>query len=229
MRIVCWNMERKRASWDFLVDHHATDDLALLQEACTPTADAASQCNVGPGPWVLKGASGARAVVGLSPHLTIERFPEEPIRDLVPILQERRHATAAALVEHGDEQILFVSVEMYSDLALKLPDIAVALGQTLKHDGPAIIAGDLTTARNSGSPVFADMAAAGFPLVGPDNGPTFYNPRAREAPADAVHQLDYVFASPDLHDRITATALNTPDDWGPSDHCRILIELIEID
>ena len=37
------------------------------------------------------------------------------------------------------------------------------------------------------------------------------------------HQLDFVFASESMVDSVRVSALNNPDDWGPSDHCRIEI------
>ena len=46
-----------------------------------------------------------------------------------------------------------------------------------------------------------------------------------KTPAEAWAQLDYVFATENIADRVSVRALNDPDDWGPSDHCRILIEL----
>ena len=42
---------------------------------------------------------------------------------------------------------------------------------------------------------------------------------------DAEHQLDYVFASRGFHDRVKTRALNSVEDWGASDHCRIMIEV----
>lgn len=45
------------------------------------------------------------------------------------------------------------------------------------------------------------------------------------SPAEAWGQLDYVFATENIADRVSARALNSPDDWGPSDHCRIVIDL----
>ena len=36
---------------------------------------------------------------------------------------------------------------------------------------------------------------------------------------------NYVFASRGLADSLTVRALNRPEEWGPSDHCRIEIEL----
>ena len=47
----------------------------------------------------------------------------------------------------------------------------------------------------------------------------------QQAPETAARQMDFVFASDVLHDSVRATALNEPDEWGPSDHCRILIEV----
>lgn len=44
-------------------------------------------------------------------------------------------------------------------------------------------------------------------------------------PAEAWAQADYVFATDNIADRVSARALNSPDDWGPSDHCRIVIDL----
>ena len=42
----------------------------------------------------------------------------------------------------------------------------------------------------------------------------------------ATRQLDLVFASHALADQLTVCALNgDPEEWGPSDHCRVAIEL----
>ena len=43
----------------------------------------------------------------------------------------------------------------------------------------------------------------------------------------AARQLDYVFASSELIDSLRVRALNVPEEWVPSDHCRIEIELAE--
>ncbi len=90
--------------------------------------------------------------------------------------------------------------------------------------------------------VFDRMAAIGIPFVGPQapNGiqavpptselpedskdvPTFRT--RREDPSTATRQLDFVFASASLHSRLSVRALNRPEEWGPSDHCRVEIEL----
>ncbi len=53
------------------------------------------------------------------------------------------------------------------------------------------------------------------------NVPTFHS--NRQSPATATRQLDFVFASRSIANRIRVRALNAVDDWGPSDHCRIEI------
>ncbi|MDW7730426.1 MAG: hypothetical protein SCJ94_10560 [Bacillota bacterium] len=91
--------------------------------------------------------------------------------------------------------------------------------------------------------VFERMAVLGMHFVGPQapfggrqaepwpdelpvdsrNVPTFYHNKQRLE--TATRQLDYVFASESLTDRIKVKALNSVEEWGPSDHCRILIEV----
>ena len=56
------------------------------------------------------------------------------------------------------------------------------------------------------------------------NVPTYYTARQRCA-ANAVRQLDYAFASRGFHEQMTARALNGVEEWGPSDHCRLSIEI----
>src|SRR5215213_801873 len=54
--------------------------------------------------------------------------------------------------------------------------------------------------------------------------PTYHT--RQQGPMGATRQLDFVFASQALADRLSVRALNTdPDEWGPSDHCRVAIEL----
>ncbi len=59
--------------------------------------------------------------------------------------------------------------------------------------------------------------------VGTKNVPTYYT-RA-QSPEEASGQLDYAFASRGFHEQVTVRALNGVDEWGPSDHCRLLIEV----
>ena len=53
------------------------------------------------------------------------------------------------------------------------------------------------------------------------NVPT-YHPTSRK-PEAATRQLDYVFASKGFSDSVSVRALNAPEEWGPSDHCRLEI------
>ena len=90
--------------------------------------------------------------------------------------------------------------------------------------------------------VFARLEALGFEFLGPQcpdgrraeptpaglpvdtrNVPTYYTTRQR--PETAANQLDYVFASRGFHECVQVRALNEPEEWGPSDHCRIAIEV----
>ncbi len=91
--------------------------------------------------------------------------------------------------------------------------------------------------------VFDRMAALGLKFVGPQasaggrqaepwpeelpegslNVPTFHS--NSQTPATASRQLDFVFASESIADRVTVKALNRVEEWGQSDHCRIMIEV----
>lgn len=90
--------------------------------------------------------------------------------------------------------------------------------------------------------VFNRMDALGFEFMGPQypdgrqatpwpeelpadskNVPTFHT--NRQTPDTAARQLDFVFASRSIADRITTRACNDPADWGDSDHCPIEINL----
>ncbi len=53
--------------------------------------------------------------------------------------------------------------------------------------------------------------------------PGYY--RTGQTPATATRQLDFVFASASIAGRVHATAVNDPADCGPSDHCRVLIDV----
>ena len=50
-------------------------------------------------------------------------------------------------------------------------------------------------------------------------------PRRTESPATPRIQLDYVFASRGFHERVGVRALNAAEEWGASDHCRLLVEI----
>ena len=113
---------------------------------------------------------------------------------------------------------------MWSDLAEHLPGIMEAVREAIGFNGPAIVGGDINTERHSGSTVFNGMAEIGIPLAGPD-GVTKYNKLGRQQPSDADRQYDYVFATPDLAARMSVEAVNDPTEWGPSDHCRVVVDI----
>lgn len=90
--------------------------------------------------------------------------------------------------------------------------------------------------------VFARMKALGLRFVGPQlpngrqaepwpaelprdskNVPTFRT--SRQARGAETRQLDFVFASESIADRVHVQALNSVEDWGPSDHCRLVIDV----
>ena len=56
------------------------------------------------------------------------------------------------------------------------------------------------------------------------NVPTYYT-RQQKGAENANRQLDYAFASRGFHERVGVRALNGIGEWGPSDHCRLLIEV----
>ena len=69
-------------------------------------------------------------------------------------------------------------------------------------------------------------AASSTPPESPENTrdvPTYHS--NRQTPAEANRQLDYAFASRGFHETVTVRALNGVEEWGPSDHCRLLIEI----
>jgi exonuclease III len=91
--------------------------------------------------------------------------------------------------------------------------------------------------------VFERLEAIGLRFVGPqlpDGVPASPRPedlpsgsrdvptyRTREGdPASGQRQLDFVFASVGISSQIVkVAALNGPDEWGASDHCRVVIDV----
>ena len=90
--------------------------------------------------------------------------------------------------------------------------------------------------------IFDRMNALGLEFMGPEypNGRQAETPimgqpkdsksvptyrKVGESPKIANTQLDYVFASRGFHRGIRTWALNGVDEWGSSDHCRLLIEI----
>jgi endonuclease/exonuclease/phosphatase family metal-dependent hydrolase len=143
----------------------------------------------------------------------------------------------------------------YADASVHrlISDLSVFLSQQQDHN--ILVAGDLNVLYGYGeagneywasryATVFSRLAALGLSFVGPQapagrsaapwpdelppaskNVPTYHT--NRQTPATCTRQLDFVFASQRLAKRLRVTALNSPNQWGPSDHCRVEIDLTE--
>ncbi len=139
----------------------------------------------------------------------------------------------------------------YQDASLHraISDLSAFIGSTNPSKHRILLAGDFNIILGDTDPslslpkrdrtVFDRLGALGLEFVGPrrnpsspikseqkgdpENTPTFYT--SRQNPASADRQLDYVFASRGFHNQINVTALNSPEEWGPSDHCRLLMEV----
>ncbi len=134
-----------------------------------------------------------------------------------------------------------------------IADLSAFIGNENPASHRILVAGDfnlihgaLDTNRNAlpkrEQSVFERLEALGFEFLGPQfpngrqavpiplglppdtlNVPTFR--ATRQNPCTAQNQLDYVFASRGFHETISVRALNRPSEWGPSDHCRIAIDI----
>lgn len=130
-------------------------------------------------------------------------------------------------------------------------DLSELIGRQYGHR--IIAAGDLNILNGYGEhgsrywaeryrTVFTRMEALGFELAGPQtphcrqadpwpeelpgdslNVPTYHS--TQQSPTTATRQLNYVFATRGLVETLRVRALNEPDQWGPSDHCRLEIEV----
>ena len=254
MKIVSWNMQNKRDSWKFLVEQHQDYDFAFVGEACVPPpsvrriADASGWSipyetwNLQPGEKRKKyrqevlDIRGGRLLDRLDRHEVVEAAnPSLPPKHD----QIFRRWHRVAIVTNGDEQYCLVCVVSGHSQAQSLPLLIGGVRTTLARHGydpviPTIVAGDLTTNEQKSPEMFARMSEIGLPWAGPDGASYIHvsgrKPHEREEPESATRRLNHAFVSRDLHDRVVVTALNNPDEtssefWGPSDHCRISIEV----
>jgi exonuclease III len=142
---------------------------------------------------------------------------------------------------------------IYADASVHrlISDLSVFASKQSRQN--MIVAGDLNVLYGYGEygdtywagryeTVFSRMAALGLSFVSPqapdgrqaepwpeelprnsNNVPTYHT--KRQTPATCTRQLDFVFASQGLAERVRVRALNEPDQWGPSDHCRVEIQI----
>ena len=143
----------------------------------------------------------------------------------------------------------------YSDASTHriLSDLSAFIGHTDPGTHRILAAGDLNMIYDAADDhplalparernVFDRMDALGLEFLGPQypngrqatptpkglppdtrNVPTFYAPV--DNPSRAWHQLDYAIASRGFHESVTVCAMNSVEEWGASDHCRLLIEV----
>ena len=133
-----------------------------------------------------------------------------------------------------------------------ITDISGLIGDYDPSTHRIIAAGDLNMIYNPGNhdwlgsrdhSVWTRMDVVGMEFMGPSypdgrkaanprdslspdsqNVPTYYT-TGEKTPEAATQQLDYAFASRGFHESVRVRALNGIDEWGPSDHCRLLIEI----
>ena len=109
----------------------------------------------------------------------------------------------------GGLNVAFFTADGFDARAKTIVDRMDALG--LEYMGPQYPDGRLSNPRPNHLP--EDTR----------NVPTYYT-RSR-TPASAHVQVDHVFASRGFHESVGTRALNEVDEWGPSDHCRVLVEI----
>lgn len=250
MKLICWNIGHRKAAWRSLPDLGV--DVVLLQEGYEPPKDVADRIEVDPAPYSRKdsrrpdgrGKALTRcAIVKVSDRVKVEYL--EDIRSshagclsaaVVTPLEGKYQGCPIHVVSFCPEYETYhpssgLKGDDLVDTSIHriISDISLLMGR--KDSFRMIAAGDTTVmygdevsdywkARNK--TVFDRMSSIGLPMIGPQ-GPTYYYPK--QTPATATRQLDYVFASRSMKDSIRTTALNKPEEWGPSDHCRILIEV----
>ena len=142
---------------------------------------------------------------------------------------------------------------LYADASVHrlISDLSALIGRKKNHK--IIVSGDLNILYGYGEngstywqrrydTVFDRMSALGLRFVGPQypggqqaspwpdelpidslNVPTYRTRKTK--PETATRQLDYVFASESLANRVSVRAMNSDEEWGPSDHCRIFIDV----
>ena len=113
------------------------------------------------------------------------------------------------IIAAGDLNVAFNTIDAFEARARTILDRMSALG--MEYLGPLFPNG------RKAEPVPPHLAEESLEV------PT-YHTVARE-PATAHVQIDHVFASRGFHNTITTRAMNHVEEWGSSDHCRILINL----
>jgi hypothetical protein len=199
----------------------------------------------------------ARAVPTALPHRAGRGFVPESrpgtVTPVVATLAGGEEITLVAVYASWENPTPQKSAwDIFADASVHrlISDVSALVGSVRGHR--IIVAGDLNSLHGHGEhgsqywkgrydTIFSRMDALGLPFVGPQfpsgvqadpwpdelprdskNVPTF-----RGTSGHATRQLDFVFASRELAPRVKIRALNGANVWGPSDHCRIEIEVDE--
>ena len=152
-----------------------------------------------------------------SPHPTTEGdwiYPDAAahhiISDLTTFIGYYDYPAAHRILATGDLNMSFRSSDQFNHRAQTIYDRMGALG--LEYMGPEFPNG------RQADPI------PEHPTEHSKDVPTYYH-KPTNSPAGARVQIDHVFASRGFHNQVRALALNRVDEWGSSDHCRILIEV----
>ena len=187
MRIISWNMQHKKASWHFLHQRHGDADVALLQEACTPPREVALQAGGRSRPWKHRGWNGARAVVGVSGRVDVDRVPVLDIIESAapdPVIRSKAGLASRFCHTPREERIALVSIESAGKATERVPRMVLEIQRHCGTDLSYIVGADLTTWWDSDTTVFGDMMRIGLPLIGlmPPRSTTLSMDRNRPMP-----------------------------------------------
>ena len=132
------------------------------------------------------------------------------ISDLTAFIGYYNRPSAHRILAAGDLNMSFQSTNHFDHRAQTVLDRFRALG--LDYLGPQYPAG------RRADPIPAHLNADSLDV------PTYYH-KPTNTPAGAYVQIDHVFASRGFHESVRVSALNSVEEWGPSDHCRIWMEV----
>ena len=228
-------MQNKRKSWRYLLDHHRDYDFAFVQEACTPppfVPKDAPDWDIPFEVWEQKPKKYRQEIVRISNRWSFERLDRDEISEAAldgERLAIPRFRAAGVAQSPGERPICLVCVVSGEPATVRLPATVRAIRAVLHERGfdedtSMIVAGDLTNDIHRTSTPFAELEQMGLIRIGPE-GVNFYSILHKEGPPEARLLLNHAFVTEDLIERTRATALNHPREWGPSDHCRVLIEV----
>ena len=134
------------------------------------------------------------------------------ISDLSAFIGYYNSPSEHRILAAGDLNMSFNSTDQFDHRAQTVLDRFRALG--LDYLGPQYPAG------RRADPIPAHLNEESLDV------PTYYHVPSN-TPAGAYVQLDHVFASRGLHESINVRALNEVEEWGSSDHCRVVIDVGE--